>query len=406
MNRRHSLLIISIAAFCVTATVLETARAGPEIEWGDGFKLEFFQRIQLCNVYTLSDRRDDAGKRVDDRWDLYLRRARFGMRGVIPVRFGSDTGELGHHEILTYKVSFSYSNVGKDRYSGPAGPAEGGTDRSLEVFDAYLSWSADPTWANITAGFFRPQAGRENITAAFRMDSFVKALASNAVRQHLVGRGTGREMGLNVGGLYHPRNGYLGLNYNAGIFSTNDEDIVGTDGGGTHWAPLLAGRVALTIGEPEKESYGIRYSTNYFGARRGATFGVQYAHQDRTDLFHQNSLVGFDILANYDQISLSAEYDFLSREEAGGSYTDRVYHLRAGYNIPLGGEQYLVPAVMYSVLDGDGDSANWPGEEHTITSLGLNWYLDRVTKINLHYVWQGVPDDRGNFVGMGLQLVW
>jgi len=368
-----------------------TAGAGVEFELADGHTLEIFQQFQLQGVYTFSSQRDAAGETVEDRFDLYLRRARLGLKGRV-------------REVLSYRIVFAYDNVGRDRYTATPGTPQDQDSTEFRIWDAFFTWHAHPEWANVTAGHFRPQVGRESITSGFAVDSFTKALANSYVRKHLVGRSSGRETGVNVGGL--AQCGRIGLNYNLGAFDTNHEDIVGTPQGGTDWAPLFTGRVAVTLGDPEMDRYRIGYRTNYFGKRNGTTLAVNASHQGRTDLFEMNRLVGFDALSNYGNVNISAEYDLLSRDTGTLRYTDRVYHVRVGYNIHLASGQVIEPACMYSEFNGDGDSVKWPDQRQESTNLGVNWYLDANLELTLFYVWQDDEKDTGDFIGLGCQFDW
>jgi len=371
--------------------ISDPSRAGFTVDFGEGSTLEFIQKYQFWSVYTFSRQRDAAGTPVDDRWDSFLRRARLQVQGRIK-------------EPLTYKVSLSYDELGKDRYTATPGTGQDENNADFRVWDACVTWAADPAFANITVGYFKPQVGRESITTAFAVESIVKGLTNSYLRRHIVGRPTGRETGVNVGGLL--RRGLWSFNYNLGFFDPNHKDIVGEAGGGIRWAPLAAGRVAVSFGDPEMDHYGMSYRANYFGKRKGVTVGMSATRQGRTDLFKKNEMVGVDLLSNYGNLNVGAECDFLGRDTGVERYTDRVWDARAGWNIPLPNGQIIEPAFMYSEFKGSGNSAKWPGERHSLSDLGVNWYLDKCIKINLHYVWQDDEEDRGDFIALGLQLVW
>jgi len=322
---------------------------------------------------------------------LFMRRARLGLKGKI-------------REVLSYRIVFAYDNIGRDRYTASSGTPQDQDNTEFRVWDAFFTWHADPRWANVTAGYFRPQVGRESITSGFNVDSFDKALANGYVRKRVVGRGTGRETGVNVGGLLE-RNGW-GLNYNLGAFDTTHDDITGTAGGGADWAPLFTARAALTLGDSEMTSYRIGYRTNYFGKRSGTTLALNASQQGRTDIFEMNRMVGFDLLSNHGCVNVTAEYDLLTRNTGVVRYTDRVYHARIGYNISLPNGQIVEPALMVTEFNGDRDSAKWPGEHQEATNLGLTWYLDANLELTLFYVWQDDEKNSGDFIGLGCQFVW
>jgi hypothetical protein len=367
------------------------ARAGVEFEFDDGHTLEIFQQYQLQGIYTFSGARTDDGETVDNRADLFLRRARLGLKGQI-------------RDVLSYQVVFAYDNVGKDIYTGASGVPQDQNNTEFRIWDAFFTWRANPQWANVTAGYFRPQIGRESITAAWAVNSFDKALANGYVRTHVVGRLTGRETGINLGGLIN-KDGW-GFNYNIGAFDTTHENIVGSENGGADWSPLLTARAAVTLGDPELVKYGIGYRVNYFGKRNGTTLALNYSHQGRTDLFKNNRMAGFDVLSNYGNLNFSAEYDWLLRNTGDVRFKDRVYHARIGYNIELANGQIIEPALMYTEFNGDRDSVLWSDQRREATNLGVSWYLDRTLELGLFYAWQDDERDRGDYIGLGCQFVW
>jgi hypothetical protein len=403
-------------------------RAGARIELGDGRDLEVSFMAQLWDVTTF-DAAGAGGAPAADRSDLFVRRGRFGVKGQAYPR-------------VSYRVWFAYDNLGKDPLSAAPGGVQA-DNKDLYVWDAYFTIALDDTWAHLTAGYFRPQIGRESITSAFAVNSLVKALANGYLREHVVGRSNGRETGLNLGGLL--RGDGRGLRWDVGIFDTNHAGIAGS--GGAEWAPLWTGRLALTLGEPETDRYGLGYAVNDFGERPGLTVAVNGSWQGQTvetvlesfDLvnglvrtylggFRRNASWGADLRLNRGPLSLTAEYDVLHRRFGaplvataddlhGDEYTDRVGHVRAGWNLFLRNGQVLEPTLMYSRFAADRLSALHPGGEHELLALGVNWYLDRNRwKVALHWVRQdGEPvsgyggssgDRRGNFLGLGLQFMF
>jgi hypothetical protein len=90
-----------------------------------------------------------------------------------------------------------------------------GDNRDFHLWDVSGTYSVDPKF-NITAGYFRPHVGRENITAAFSAISFEKSLLNFYPGLFLPGRNTGREIGVNLDGLILKKG--WSLNYNFGYF--------------------------------------------------------------------------------------------------------------------------------------------------------------------------------------------
>jgi len=347
-------------------------------------------QAQIWSVFS-SGVNGPGGEPVEDRWDLYLRRARLGLSG----RIGESVG---------YAVTFAYDNVGKNAFTIAPGAPQDRDNTEFKVWDAFFTWAAEPTWANVTLGYFRPQVGRESITSAVQVNSFSKALPNTYPRLHLLDAGPGRATGINVGGLYHP--GRWGLHYNVGIFDADHAELNGLPAG-TTWSPLLAGRVSVTVGDPEMERYGLAYRTNYFGARNGATISVNHARQGGTDVFERNTLTGVDLLANYGPWNLSAEIDRMQRDTGTNSYANRVSSVRCGRNFPLENGRVLEPFLMFSEFDADREAPDDAPESRKMRQAGLNWYLDKNRiKLNLAYTWQDGDRDPGDFAGLGLQFLY
>lgn len=423
MRFSRSSVIAVVAA--IAATVLgwtAPAGAGARIDVGDGRDLELFFMIQFWDVASFGGE-TAAGRTIDSRNDVYIRRGRVGVRG----RFRPE---------ISYTLNFAFDGVGRDPLGSATGSPQSPLDREFYLWDAFVTCDLAAPWTYLTVGYFRPQVGRESITTAFAVPSFAKALPNSYLREHLVGRTSGRESGVNLGGRYGAEG--WALQYDLGLFDTSDAKITGSEAGGVNWAPLWVGRLALTVGDPERASYGLGYRTNYFGTRRGVTLAIDGSYQGTTNPtvidsqyvggFRRNATPGWDLLANYDGLNLSAEYDvvyrdfcpcFAARHDAisGREYTDRVWSVRAGYNLALGRGQVLEPVAMVTGFVGDEASAVYPDGEHRYVTAGVNWYLDENRlKVNLHYTWvSGEPvsrysrtgaDEAGDFLGLGWQLVF
>ena len=432
--RKVLLTGIGLAASALIAT---PSNAAPKFYFGEGKELEIFFMNQLWGVYTMD--RVENGTKYDNRMDFLLRRSRLGFQGKIT-------------EDLSWRVWFAYDNVGLDQHtafakSGNVGLVGGNSNnQQFFVWDAMFTYALHKNWANITVGYFRPQVGRESITAGFEVLSFDKAITNSYPRLHLIGTGPGRETGINIGGLYNDEKTKLGLNYNFGVFNV-DKFSGGTGGDNL----LYTARIAVSYGDPEMKKYGLGYKVNYFGKRNGITFAVNYAYQGRgkdsntfkladtkiwdpnkyfekdsnnkptyvpSIQFKNNQMLGFDILANYKDFTFNAEYDELKRsfDVSGLDYKDKVWHVRAGYNFKLPNKTILEPTITYAEWQGDNKSLNGNGNFKT-TDVGLNWYIKQnKMKLNLHYVKQSGsaksaynPDGKskaGDYVGVGLQLIF
>lgn len=361
--------------------------------------LEIVQMIQLWDVNTFESAASTGNEK---RNDLYIRRGRIGVRGKL-------------RNDLSFNVVFAYDGIGRDKNTAGQGLVNDGDNRDFYLWDAFWTWSYKPM-LNITAGFFRPQFSRENITAAFNVISFEKSLVNFQPRNQLIGRNTGREVGLNIGGLYL-KNGWS-INYNIGAFDMTSDKIVGT---GKRWYPMLVSRAAFTIGDPEMDNYRLSYFNSYYGERKGITFAINGTYQGQTEIFNNNGLFGGDILANYGPFDFVAEYDWLYRStidktNAATNTIDKVSSYRLGYNYKLKNDKIIQAAVMYSLQNGDRSGANEHLNGLTNTSdqelydIGINYLLNKdKLKFNLHYVWgkrQDKEDSKYAYMGAGFQYLF
>lgn len=400
----------------------------------DSLPVESFMMLQFWGTYTQGQRiwQPDSGRyvAVDDRADLQLRRARLGFRGE-------------PYQGLKYNLVLFYDLIGRDLLSGTVGGSNGPSP-NLGIWDAFLQWRIHPkreAWY-LTAGYFRPQLGRESITSAWSVNSIEKATAQTYLRRHLVGTGPGRATGINLGGLLRP-SPRLGLSYNLGLFFP--QFTSGTpQTAGKLVAPLWVGRAVLQLGDPEQTRYRIGYEINYFGQRKGISLGVGGAWQGANEVFGTSRVLSVDLLANYGPFNLDGELNLLQREGRRSveralmrkfTSTQRTAHLRGGVNLSVG--RYVIePTLMIVGLRGGMDSTSQAdaatvrassGRETTYDA-GINWYLDgKRLKLALHYTWrQADPGDappgntvnlffhqsgvgpirRGNWLGMGLSLIF
>ncbi len=408
--RTNKLLLSALAA----ATLVSSAVAGPKMEYNEGkSSLELFQMLQVWGMQGIDNGDDNKANPSD----LYLRRGRIGVKGAI-------------NPDISYTVWFAYDMLGKDANNFTIGAPQDNTNSNKDVYiwDAMATYKLSKEFANITFGYFRPQVGKESITSGFHTTSYEKGLSNFFVRTHLVGRGPGREMGINIGGLT------LGnkLNYNFGVFNPNHSAITGAkmtsstipvtvtqpDGtkitgtatlNGTQATTnkessfLFAGRVAYSIGDAEMNKYQLGYTTNYFGKRKGITLAVEGAMQGENDKFESSTYVGFDILANYAGLNLSYEHNMLGR-----SYTDAqlavnklkdsddvVQTLHVSYNIPImEGKENVEPAILWTRSDLEEGSyfgvasgyGNGTKGSVTVMSAGVNWYRNKMNeKYGLHF---------------------
>jgi hypothetical protein len=409
--------------------------AGPKFTYNEGKSdLELTQSYQVWATYT---RNVNDVPATSSCADLFLKQGRVGVKGrALPW--------------LSYSTLFAFDNLGKDQFTGSLGTGQAAANNTFLLYDLYMTYALDSSFANITFGYFRPQTGHENIAPDAGVNSLDKGLTSTYLRSFETGRTSGRETGVNVGGFYGSK--FVGLAYNLGAFDPTQASIAGTDGGARKFHPLLAGRLALSLFQADMPSYRLSPEINFFGERRGITFGGHYSCQNATDEtwdtsaikvttntagqrtysgavkyvggFQKNATYGGDFTASFMGLTIDGEYDVMSRRVNGVSYhgdsvkaaaadfSDRVYHIRAGYDVPLPGGQFIEPALMYTEFDGDAASTLYPNGVDHILDAGVNWYLNKnKLKIAAHYIWQGgkpkslyqsaAPDAKGNVTMRG-----
>jgi hypothetical protein len=407
----------------------DSIRRTPWLQRKPGAELKLSAMLQFWTTYTMGQEIFDADLKtylpVEDRLNAYFRRARVLLRGE-------------PYEGLNYYLALHFDQAGHDLLSATQGP-NNAAEPAVGVWDAFVQWrlpfAGDAL--HLTGGWFRPQFQRESITPAWSVASMEKSTSQNYVRQHLTGRGPGRAAGLNIGGMVKGER--VSLLYNAGLFNPLLTGL-GGNSVGIKYAPLLTGRVSLSLGDPEMERYAIAYTTQYFGERKGISFDFNLARQGQTDQFESAVAFGPGFLFNYGPWNLDGEWIWMQRN--GHSAGDRFFsaraasgHVRFGYNIPAG-RFLLQPAGMLMLFDGAMDAAGQAdaralklsaGTEHSI-DFGLNWYLNRRDlAIQLHYTMHrgdaGAAEDgstvnaffnqatigairRGNWIGLGFNAVF
>lgn len=370
------------------------------IPLSDSGFVNVLQYFQVWNVLTLKTAGSDASARLD----THLRRARLGFGGQL------------NSKALFY-VGFTYDGIGKDSLSASAGAPNPNDNLTFSIRDAFFTYKFSPL-ANLTIGYFRPRAGKESIyTSAFNI-SQEKGQPSFHPRIHMVGRGIGRETGINLGGFKKGnRHSFL---YDIGFFDPNHPSIRGA---GQIWSPLLTARAVWMIGDPELETYAMVYSQSGFLERKGLSIGANATYQRKTDLFRNNLVYGIDAQLNYGPLDLLGEYLWLYRETPSNGVlsktTDHSYVLKGAWNFALPKAEILQFSLMYTATTPDGQYAATARNPLTKASLhrewagGVNWLIKRNRlKLGLHYVngekqfFQNDLSNSGNFSYINPSIQW
>ncbi len=383
-----------------------------------GQKLELFHMYQFWGTYQTMD--DDRLPGGDAHFDMNIRRGRFGAKGKV-------------NKLVDFQVWYAFDLLGKDPGTNWLNGMFG-TNTSNQVFqvwDAFFKFKFDPKY-NVTVGFFRPQTSRESIRSGFTTLSFEKTFPNFIHRTYTVSSGPGRVPGVNLGGTF--KGSGMGMKYDFGMFNA----FVAKE----NFSPMFAGRLAFWLGDEEKG--GLR--DNHFGKRNGVTlafYGTSQSAVDQSALtaisitnpenaFNPLNSVsvlsyGSDLLANYGNFNLKAEYSVITysnlmgdTESATGNYTMVTYDVAAAYNIAKIGPGLLAATAAYTGVAADEalelgtlsiidkKYANQYGKV-AFMDFGFNYYLKNDKyRIALHYV--NVMEEKEEYnndhIALGLQFQW
>lgn len=358
--------------------------------------------LQLWSIYSMNEKvqLDPAlpMEPVQDRVSFMARRARFGFKGK-------------PYKNLSYVLTVQYDNLGKDKFSGARGGTNTGT---FGVLDAYITYQLTKSeLAYVSAGYLHPQMSRECITGDMLVNAFDKSPSQGYIRQHIVGKNYGRSTGVNIGGLKKMSNIQIG--YNAGVFNNLTTASDASETTGKYWSPVTIERITFSVGDPDMKTYALNYDVNnYFNKRKGVTLGVYSSQQGRTDIFSDNLSLGADLLFNFANLNLDAEWSVLERTIEGQPFKAETGHIRAGYNLILAKKYFIEPSVTVVAFDGD-NGGQFSGSDR-LYDFGINWYLNKKNnKLSIHYVKQsgsgdnsytdGVTFQKGDFVGLAYVLI-
>lgn len=418
-------------ALALAALTGSALHAGPKLSWDDGLRsLEISQTAQIWGVGTYDPKSADNGAAVDPRADLYLRRYQLAFKG-------------NAYADLSYQFSLAMDNIGKDSLTGTVGGPQNSNPTTIQVQDAFFGWKAWGNLGNVTFGLFKPVLSRSLITSFTSTTSLDVPLAYTYERDHLYTASTARASGVDLGGVWSSDTGKgVTVGYDFGFFDVMQDknSSSSTPVSAAKWAPLLTGRLSVTLGDPEAKGYGITRSDNSLGGRNGITLGLFGSYQGATILridsstalsvkggtgkntvasltttsdsltsklsrkyvggFKLNSVTGADVQVEFRRLTLGGEVAWLYREFEdadaakwkgvlpAGNYTDFTWHVRAAYAIQVK-KTFVEPSVMFTRFEGDDLSAtNAKGEDQQL-DMGVNWYIQKNNvKLGLHWILQ------------------
>ncbi len=345
-----------------------------KLSLSDSGFVEFLQYIQMWNTITLKSPVTEA----TPRFDIHLRRARFGLNGQINSK-------------ACFYIGFYYDGIGKDSLTASLGSPNFNDNQTFSIRDAFLTYKFS-NYINITVGYFRPRAGKESIyTSAFNI-SQEKGQPSFHPRVHILGRGIGRETGINLGGfMKSEQHSFL---YDVGIFDPSHPLIRGDN---SIWSPLFTARAVWMIGDPEMDTYQLVYSQSGLMKRKGLSLGANATYQSKTNILKNNMLYGLDAQLNYGPLDLLGEYLWLYRESLNNNTykitTDNSYVIKGAWNFDLSKGQILQFSIMHtatrpdSQYETEGYNPFTRASLHREWAVGVNWLINgNRLKLGLHYV--------------------
>lgn len=415
---------------CLFFVLVSSFSKAQSVEWvsqDSTLRIQPYMQLQLWGVSSFNMKvdlnEDGVPEPVENRFNPFFRRARLGFNA-------------NAYSNLKFKVAAFYDGLGRDILGANIGPAANRTP-GIALWDAFFSWNIIPAsdWLHVTGGYFRPQFGRESITSGFATTSGEKATQQSYIRNHLVGKGTGRATGMNAGGLVPTGNRAVSINYNVGVFHTNTTGSgpsAGLQSSGVFWSPLFAVRTVVNLGDPEMDEYKIAYVSNYYNQREGISIGFSGATQGQTDLFTRSTAVGADFLFNWGKVNVDADWALMNRTLTGETgnpmvnYSYNTGHIRGSYNVVLPNQKIIEPVLMWEQFNGgapDDEGAEQVGAYSGSTqnwNIGCNYYLNtHKLKIIAHYIIQegtagnnvytrqaGYRIERGNYFVLGLNAVF
>lgn len=362
--------------------------------------------MQLWGTYTPRTRTFSGGAfpRYNSEfsiWNTQVRRARVGLKGEILPR-------------LHYTTILAFDQIGHDAMAGTTGGSNNGSFPSVGILDAFVTWGIrrDGRGIHLTAGYFRPQYGRESITSGFAVNLMEKTMDQNYLREHIVYNNPGRAVGINAGCQMRLGTDKAWLRWDAGLFNP-DQGYPGN-------FPLVGvGRIAGTWGDPESEGYSLSHRINYFGQRQGISLGVGGSLGRGQTLYHRSWSYGIDLLWNRGPFQLDGEVHWLGRDLIqeigdpifnGDQYVTRTGHLRMGYNISLDHLGHLEPTVAWAFFYGgmsENDQglatyyADAPAGREFYVEPGINWWFNARTVLQLHYTFR---QGQAGFAGDGAEV--
>lgn len=338
--------------------------------------------IQLYSTYTYgqSEYTDAGYVELDPRWNNMVRRGRFNL-----------SSQITDH--LDFKFTVAAERMGQDVNTAIQGNWNTGALPYIGVWNLFIKWKMieNDERLHLTAGYFSPKLGRAHMTNPHTSPSFEKSWSQNYTRRHMVGFGTGRATGINLGGLFYSPDQLININYDLGVFNPIIPNLDVPD---TKYSPLVTGRINLSIGDPEMTKYTTNLSPFNFKKRNGVSLGLGASTQGETARWESSQMYGIDWQANYGYAYLEGEYYWMTRSHSGAEVMATSAYARAGYLLSLPSGFVLEPTLMYQVFEGEMGAADiqmsrdlgLDAGADRLWDIGINLHINSRTKVGLHYV--------------------
>jgi len=368
-----------------------TVVAQAQSETGKPFLFSNFQKdkafeteLNIESWLTYSMNESKNGIDYADRADISFRRIRAVAKGE-------------PYSWLQYELEMDLDRLGEDPYASTKGSYCG-----IDLWKAYVTVKLSKSeLINLHLGYYWAAISRDFLTSPWSISSFDKSRADWYLRYFVTGKGNGIENGLGFGGLKNYS--HWEISYRLGAYSPEAFTS------GEHANPLIAGRLMLSVGDPEQTKYKYLLCGNHWNKRNGITVGFGFSTIGKTNiddniLLNYSSSYGTDLAASMGHFKIEAEY-FRMKRSANG-YTDfsgDEWLLRCGYNIPVKGT-LIEPTITGERYMGKGakELFKYIGDDLTI-DVGVNWYLNKdKLKLAVHYVNQqgSCSPNVGDYLGM------
>jgi len=234
--------------------------------------------------------------------------------------------------------------------------------KALILLDAKIDVNLSP-YAKLSFGQFKVPFSIENLISGSELDTINR---SNTVKNLCPGRdigAQGRDIGMTVNGKYSCLEYTLGVFNGSGINKTNTNDQLD-----------IAGRLVLT----PFGSLSVGFS--HYNGRYSPSRGAPVMKKDRT---------GVDILFMRGGFSLKGEYIF-ARD---GQIERSGWYIQGGY--------YFIQKKLQAIVKHDSFDRNMAirGDQIVVTTLGINYFFSRKTKLLINYEYRrGIDEASENVI--------